>query len=428
MKIKTLHITNSFHSSSGGVSTFYRAMIRAAERLKRPMRLVVPSDAAKVEEVGDYAKIHYIPAPRSPIFDPNYRLITPSAYLPLFQGSLRQVLSKEQPDLVEVCDKYSVNWLAGLLRKTWISGLNRPVLVGLSCERMDDNLSAYLARNNAGRSWSKYYLGSLYIPLFDYHIANSEYTAAELRDSITPRHERDIHVLPMGAEVDDFRQARGSAEVRRRLVSMAGGGEGTRLLLYAGRLSPEKNLPLLIETMTCLARNDWNDYRLIVAGAGPLEDWMRSEAAKRFPDRMLMLGHISDRRELIDLYANCDVFVHPNPREPFGISPLEAMAAGLPLVAPKSGGLLSYADGTNSWLADPRGVSFADAVREVFDNPSERRDRLARARWRSEQYRWQAVTERFFKLYDRLFLDFPQTRFARKLKMRRGGGMILQKT
>ncbi len=40
------------------------------------------------------------------------------------------------------------------------------------------------------------------------------------------------------------------------------------------------------------------------------------------------LGHEADRRRLADLYANVDVFLHPNPREPFGIAPLEAMASG----------------------------------------------------------------------------------------------------
>ncbi len=70
---------------------------------------------------------------------------------------------------------------------------------------------------------------------------------------------------------------------------------------------------------------------------------------------MLFYGHVGARETLARLYASCDVFVHPNPREPFGIGPLEAMASGVPLVAPAAGGLLSYANDTNAWLAGAHG-------------------------------------------------------------------------
>ena len=154
-----------------------------------------------------------------------------------------------------------------MLRRGWISDLRRPPLVGMSCERMDDNVGAFLGRGRAGRVWSRFYLGYLYIPFFDYHIANSNYTAAELRDATVARHERPVHVRPMGAEVDDFAAARRSEKTRQALIAEAGGDDRTKLLLYAGRLSPEKNVSLLIEMIERLG----SDFRLIVAGDGPID-------------------------------------------------------------------------------------------------------------------------------------------------------------
>jgi glycosyltransferase involved in cell wall biosynthesis len=122
---------------------------------------------------------------------------------------------------------------------------------------------------------------------------------------------------------------------------------------------------------------------------------------------------------LIDLYANCDAFVHPNPREPFGIAPLEAMAAGLPLIAPQSGGVLSYANDTNSWLAEANAEAFAAAVRTIFADASTRKDKLARARWTAAQYAWSDVADRFFALYDELHAGFPTSRFACQLDPQR---------
>src|SRR5262245_3572342 len=410
MPIKTLHITNAYHSASGGVRAFYRALLEAANRRGRLMRLVVPGERSEVEEVGSCGRIYHVAARQAFLFDKRYRLLTPPTYLPPFRGELWRILRDERPDLIEVCDKYSVNWLGGLLRRGWIPGLRRPPLVGMSCERMDDNVDAFLGRSGAGRLWSRFYVGYAYIPFFDYHIANSSYTAAELRDAMRERHDRPVYVRPMGAEVDDFAAARRSEKSRQKLIAEAGGGERTKLLLYAGRLSPEKNVQILIE----MIERSSGDFRLIVAGDGPLIGWLENEARVRAPGRVRMLGHISARSNLIDLYANCDAFIHPNPREPFGIAPLEAMAAGLPLVAPNAGGVLSYADETNAWLAAPNGESFAAAAVSIFNDPSTRKDRLARARWTAQQYNWQVVTDHFFRLYDELHEQFPSSRFARR--------------
>ncbi|HEV2667388.1 MAG TPA: glycosyltransferase, partial [Blastocatellia bacterium] len=347
MPIKTLHITNAYHSTSGGIRAFYRALLEAANRRGRLMRLVVPAERSEVVEVGSCGRIYHVSARRAFLFDNRYRLLAPATYLPPFHGELWRILRDERPDLIEVCDKYSVHWMAGLLRRGWISGLRRPPLVGMSCERMDDNVEAFLGGSRAGRLWSRFYMGYSYIPFFDYHIANSDYTAAELRDAMRARHERPIYVRPMGVETDDFVTARRSEKSRRNLIAETGGGESAKLLLYVGRLSPEKNVPLLIEMVGRLA----DDFRLVVAGDGPLAGWLENEAKARAPGRIHLLGHIGDRAKLLERYADCDAVVHPNPREPFGIAPLEAMAAGLPLVAPNAGGVLSYADETNAWLA-----------------------------------------------------------------------------
>ena len=415
MPIKTLHITNSYHQASGGISTFYRALMEGANRLERQMTLVVPSEQTRIESVGEFARIRFVKAPHAPSFDRRYRLLMPTKYLPGFDGELKRILAEEKPDLIEICDKYSVSWLAGLLRRRWLNGLPRTVLVGMNCERMDDNISAFVTQSKAGKTWAKFFLGHLYIPLFDYHIANSDYTAAELLSAMTVKHPREVRVLPMGAQIAEFASAVPSDARRRQLLAQVNGDSNTQLLLYAGRLSPEKNIPLLIETMERLADEN---FRLVVAGAGPLTDWLESESNRRAPGKVLSLGHVQDRQALIGLYANCDAFVHPNPREPFGIAPLEAMAAGLPLVAPRSGGVLSYADDTNAWLTEANADAFVAAVKSVFADASVRKDKLARARWTAEQYSWSEVADRFFALYDELHAAFPSSRFAHQLSQK----------
>jgi len=180
MPIKTLHLTNSYHPTSGGIRTFYLALLEGANRLRRPMRLVVPGEQDRAEDVGDFGRIYYIQAPPSPIFDRRYRLILPHKFLLPNGNGLRCILCIEQPELVEVCDKYSLCWLTGALRQGWIRGLPRPTLVGVNCERMDDSVRAYVAAAPAAGRLAALYLGKAYAPLFDFHIAISQYVSKEL--------------------------------------------------------------------------------------------------------------------------------------------------------------------------------------------------------------------------------------------------------
>ena len=58
MPIKTLHITNCYHASSGGIRTFYRALLAAANQHRRHLRLVVPGPEDSVEEIGEFGRIY----------------------------------------------------------------------------------------------------------------------------------------------------------------------------------------------------------------------------------------------------------------------------------------------------------------------------------------------------------------------------------
>lgn len=400
MPIKTLHFTNYYHSSSGGIRTMYHALLRAAERQRRTMCLVVPGEADRVESRGEFTRIYHIAAPRSPLFDSQYRLILPHRFVLPFPTLIPRIIKDEQPDLIEICDKYTLSWLAGVVRKHWMPRVGRPLLVGLSCERMIDNLAVYLSSK-----WQRagsFYMQQVYRRLFDRHIAVSPYVAEELLDKKGPGGEQ-VPVLPMGVDADYFGPHRRSAAARRTLLNKAGGSDRTRLLLYAGRLSQEKNIQLLVGLMVALAKTNGTgqaqDYRLLVAGRGPLEPWIE-EQARHLNGRIVLLGHISERKALAELLANSDAFIHPNPHEPFGITPLEAMCSELPVVAPSQGGVMSYCGPHNAWLAEPTGPSFAASVRAGFDDQSTRAARVIEGRRTALTHDWSKIAGRFFDTYD----------------------------
>ncbi len=409
MTIKTLHITNAYHPASGGIRTFYTALLAGANRHRRFVRLVAPGPETTMEEVGEFGRIYYVAAPRAPVLDSRYRMILPHAYAWPSQKPLRRILAEERPDLVEVCDKFWLSYLSGVLRREWIPGVPVPVIVGLTCERLDDNMASYLFASRATELLSEYYMRWVYAPRFDFHIAVSDYVASEVRRVLPQRLNGRLYVSPMGVDVEAFSRPRDATAVRGELLQRAGGNSSSVLLVYAGRLSKEKNLLLLPDVLAQLACGaDANrDYRLAIAGDGPFAANLRQSLEKRTPGRTLFLGQQS-REQLAALFHAADVFLHPNPREPFGIAPLEAMAAGLSLVAPKSGGLLTYANSENSWLAESTACSFADAVRTALADPVLCRAKIEQARRTAAQFSWTRITTKYFQLYDHFFARFAR--------------------
>jgi glycosyltransferase involved in cell wall biosynthesis len=424
MAIKTLHITNSYHAASGGIRTFYHALLEAANRHRRYVRLVVPGPETSVEEVGEFGRIYHVAAPHVPVIDSRYRWMLPHVYAWPYDSPLRRILAAERPDLVEVCDKFWLLYLSGALRRQWIPGVPVPVIVGLTCERLDDNMRTYVSAGWAAQRACESYMRKCYVPRFDFHLAASDYIATEVRRLLPERLRDRLRVCPMGVDYEAFGGPRDGKATRQELLRRSGGSENTVLLLYAGRLSKEKNLSMLPEVLARLAERPRNElpqnhqtqdrdlghaariegharleYRLIIAGGGPFSDELRDSLEEFAPGRSVFLGHCQ-REELRTLYHAADIFLHPNPREPFGIAPLEAMAAGLPLVAPASGGVLTYANSGNAWLAENTVEAFAVAIENVHADGEIYERKIASARRTAEEFSWTRVTANYFQLYD----------------------------
>lgn len=392
----TLHLTNAYHAESGGIRTWYHALLDVADADGRRMDLVVPSEARTlhVERRGPCTAIHHVPAPRAPAFDRRYRLLHPGHYLTA--GSpIAELLRARPPAIVECSDKYTLWPLARLLRRRRARDVAGPTLIATSCERLDDNVAAWLSPAPWARGLTRRYLRHVYAPSFDAHVANSRYTADELRGGgvAVP-----VAIAGMGVDVEVFAAARRDDALRAHLLAATGGGAGSVLVLHAGRLSPEKHLFPLVDAVALLTAHHC-DVRFVVAGDGPSRGALAAHAAAVAPGRVHFAGHVATRESLAALYASADVFVHPNPREPFGIAPLEAMAAGVPVVVARAGGVLSYAHDGNAWLADaPTADGFAGAILEAAGRVSDAR--LSRARDTARAHAWPVMARAWFATVD----------------------------
>lgn len=434
MPIKSIHLTNYYHKNSGGISTAYNKLLEGANHHERYVRLIVPGEESCVEEVGEFGRIYYVKAGFSPVFDKRYRILMPWNTYIFDESPIKKILRDEAPDIIEIGEKYTLSLMAGLIRKgTMNITPNRPMLVHFSCERMDDNVGAFISSGKMSKRFSRAFIRNYVFPMFDFHLTNSDYTAAELLDAISsrddvskPKHlmnffwrlfrsvkstaSERVFVNQCGADVETFSSSRKNAEKRQQICREYGLPETAKILLYAGRISPEKNVALLPKIIEELAANGKTDFRLLIAGAGPKAEWLAAECEKTAKGKAVMLGQISNIEKLADLFANCDAFVHPNPREPFGITPLEAMASGLPVAAPNSGGVLSYANRDNAWLCEPNAKCFSDAIRDIFRDDAQLKAKVQNALETSRKYKWETSIANLFRLYDKMFEEFSQNR------------------
>jgi glycosyltransferase involved in cell wall biosynthesis len=437
--LKSVHITNYYHKTSGGVSTSYNKLLEAAERHQRFVRLIVPAETDSVEDVNEFAKIYYVAAPASPLFDKRYRLMMPWQYL-LKDSPIRKILLAEMPDMIEIYDNYSLTFLAGMIRIGKFKQLKRPMLVYFTGERFDTIIASFVSKGRLGNWFSRRLMGNYNLAMFDFYIANSDFVAEELYQSLQKQHNprrfesffnvcqrffraakvslsERLAICPRGVDASFFNPNRASNKVKREMREGVNIPQDSIVLLSSTRLSPEKNVQFLPEIIEVLAENTKFDFRLLVAGAGPQADWLQAETDRRFPNKIIQIGHL-DKETLADYYANTDAFVHPNPREPFGNVVQEALASGVPVIVPNSGGVLASANEENAWLCDLNAESFASAICEAVENTQLRTQKTNNAVKFAETHTHTNATDLLFETYDKMFADFQNRRelFAYKEK------------
>ena len=137
--------------------------------------------------------------------------------------------------------------------------------------------------------------------------------------------------------------------------------------LSVNRLYPEKRLELQIEAFRQLP-----EEQLIIVGGYAVGDHALKYAERirrNLPENVELLGEVTDK-ELIDLYAQCKGYITTALDEDFGITPIEAMAAGKPVIAVKEGGYLeSLVDGVTGLLIDADVESVVNAVGSISKEP-----------------------------------------------------------
>jgi glycosyltransferase involved in cell wall biosynthesis len=233
--------------------------------------------------------------------------------------------------------------------------------------------------------------------------------------NLAPSHFTRRELIEHGvAPVGVWRGAVDSARFHPRHASLAmrlrlsGHVPDGPLLVYAGRLSPEKRLDTFGEILAALP-----EARLALVGDGPA----RRALERMLPaDRTIFTGFLRGD-ELAAAFASADVFVMPSTTETLGFVVLEAMASGCAVVAAGAGGIPDLVEhGESGLLYDPGDPRAAiDAIASLLRQPGRRRFLAMHARKRAEESSWLAETRKLVDEYRKAVVLASHRGLARRL-------------
>ncbi len=356
MKTRVLHIIDSF--DLGGGQTVLLNLVKYADRERFDISV---------------ATMHGRGAFWQPLVDTGVPVhsLSPRKWLPLYVPNLLALLARERFDIVH-CHLFGSNWIAKPL-----AALARvPVLI--NHDHCNDSLRDDQPLALALDKWTN--------RLSSHVCAVSASTRDYLiqREGLSPD---EVTLIYNGVDLARF----GNLPSKR--------DPQAPVILGIGRLHPQKNFELFLEIAADVLKQHPR-ATFLIAGTGPEEQMLKARAAElALGDRVQFLGPVADPREL---YARADLLLLTSRYEGTPMVILEAMAAGVPIVAAALDGVREVLkDGEDAALVTPgdRGA-FAERISAMLNAPEEAQ-RLARAaRVKVEtSYSAEVMTRRVEEIY-----------------------------
>ncbi len=201
----------------------------------------------------------------------------------------------------------------------------------------------------------------------------------------------DARVVPNGVDVNEFSPA---------VPRLPQYDSGKLNLLFLSRFDPRNGLGFMLQAFD-IVHEQFAGVRLIVVGDGPLRQHYERQVPERLAPDVHFVGPALGTRR--NYYATCDVYCSPITKASFGVTLLEAMASGKPIVATENEGyrdLLGPEEGILVPRGDPR--VFAEAILRLLRDPALRAQMGQKGREKSAAFSWDSVTRQLVGFYEEI--------------------------
>jgi alpha-1,6-mannosyltransferase len=365
--VKIVRLANYVAPASGGLRTALRELGAGYLAAGHEPVLVIPGPRPGSRHT-EQGLVITVSGPTVPGTG-GYRAITA-------RRSLRRLLDRLEPDRLEVSDRTTLRWTGAWARARGVRSMmvSHDSLAGLMRMFGPPGVPEQRLADRHNRRTAASY---------DVVVCTTGWAAAEFRRLRVP----NLAQVPLGVDLAFFHPARRDEGLRSRLAP-----HGLPLLVHCSRLSPEKRSERAVGALAELRRRGVPAV-LVVAGDGPRRRSLEAQAAG-LPVRFLR--HVADRDLLARLLATADVVIAPGPVETFGLSALEALASGTPVVV-SSQSALPEVVGLAGLAAEDDDAACADAVEEILRRNVT--DRRSRAREQAERFDWPTAVNGFLSAH-----------------------------
>ena len=371
--MKICDVTQFYSPFSGGVKRYLHEKIDYLQRATAHEHVLIVPGAKDECAASGRSRIYKI---RSPLVSRTSRY---RALLNL--RAIDDIIEREQPELIESGDPYQVGKRASRIGKT----LSIPV-VGYYHSHFPEahaRLARKIARNYVRRLYNSF--AATLVP------------SAGLAAVLESWGVENVRVVPLGVNTATFTPITGGVSLVREELGISA---SRRLLLYVGRLSPEKNTALLFRAFNILNTKAPDDLHLLVIGDGPERKYLTK--LQRRCANVTWLRYCAEPRQLARYYRAADLFVHPGTQETFGLVALESQACGTPVVGIRG----SYMDEVILheqfwWSEQAEAAELARAIQLACE--TDLRAIGARVAKRvAAEFSWTRAFERLFYIYEEI--------------------------
>jgi glycosyltransferase involved in cell wall biosynthesis len=161
-------------------------------------------------------------------------------------------------------------------------------------------------------------------------------------------------------------------------------------VIFLGRLYPDKGWDFTLDAFKTVSQQiDLTKVAIIIAGDGPMREKI-AERLKALAPHVYLLGRVSPEK-VPALLVNCDLHITTSEKETRGLTILEAFAAGIPVIAPQSGGVVeNIQNGTNGYLYTPGDrFDFTQKIKTLVENAALRQEMGMKAKISIQEYSWE---------------------------------------
>lgn len=358
--------TDTYLPQTNGVSRTLAQLVEYLSGQGHEVALVAPKIGADARTPSDGVSLH-LPLGGVPV--PVY----PELLLTRFPfRSERRALERFDPEIVHCATESTVGWSG----RRFALRTARPLVTSFHTN-FPEYASGYGMGFLAPLAWRL--LRRFHAPALC-TLCPSRTTLEELLNrGFTP----PLAVWSRGVDSKKFSPLHSSDETRRKLAPGAG-----VILLYVGRLAPEKRLEILLQAFARVRTRASCKVALILVGDGP----MASRVRERSGEGVHLTGYLTGEA-LASAYASADIFGFPSDTETFGNVVTEAMSSGLPVVGVDRGGVRDIIqDGTTGFLVSPGDPeAMAERLLELVESPELRRTMGRAARRNAEARSWPRI-------------------------------------